>query len=332
MKKFVKEITEGEHVVEHFLVSSKEMHTTRAGSPYISLVLQDRTGTIDAKVWNQAQQLYSSFQRDDFVKVDALAESYRNVLQLNVKRIRKSEEGEVSLEDFLPRSDRPTQEMQEELRSLLDAVENPHLKQLLEAFLSDEQFMASFSEAPAARGVHHVYVGGLLEHTISVVKLCRYFADYYEGVDRDLLLTAAMFHDVGKAQELTVFPKFDYTDEGRLIGHTILGAKMVAERAGQLEEFPHQLLTLIEHAIISHHGLLEFGAVKRPKTMEALLLHYADDLDAKFNAFKRVISEDRDPESRWTTYDRILERYLFKGWLADASSEEPLLEGEPGLE
>lgn len=321
--KFVKEIAEGEHVVEHFLVSSKELRTTRTGNPYISLTLQDRTGSIDGKIWDRAQTFYPAFQRDDFVKVDALAECYQEELQLNVKRIRRSEEGEVSLEDFLPSSERPLEEMQEELRTLLDSVENSHLKRLLDAFLSDDEFMSKFSKAPAARGMHHVYLGGLLEHTLSVVKLCNYFAEYYKGVDRDLVLVAAMFHDAGKVQELSVFPRFDYTDEGRLIGHTLIGVRMVAEKAGQLEEFPPQLLTLIEHAIISHHGLPEMGAVKRPKTLEALILHYADDLDAKVNAFRKIISEDRDPDSNWTAYNRLLERYIFKGWPEEESREEP---------
>lgn len=321
--KFVKEITEGEHVVEHFLASSKELRTTRAGNPFISLTLQDRTGSIDGKIWDRAQTFYPAFQRDDFVKIDALAESYQDELQLNIKRIRRSEEGEVSLEDFLPSSERPLEEMQEELRTLLDSVENPHLKKLLDAFLLDEEFMSKFSKAPAARGMHHVYLGGLLEHTLSVVKLCHYFAEYYKGVDRDLALVAAMFHDAGKVQELSVFPRFDYTDEGRLIGHTLIGVRMVTEKAGQLEEFPPQLLTLIEHAIISHHGLPEMGAVKRPKTLEALILHYADDLDAKVNAFRKIISEDRDPDSNWTAYNRLLERYIFKGWPEEESREEP---------
>ncbi len=322
-EKFVNEIAEGEHVVDHFLVSSKELLTTRAGNPYISLTLQDKTGIIDGKIWDSVQQHSSAFRRDDFVKVDALAESYKEDLQLNIKRIRRSEEEELSPEDFLPGSQRSREEMREELCSLLDSVENPHLKKLLEAFLSDEEFMAAFCKAPAARGVHHVYLSGLLEHTLSVVKMCQYFADYYQDVDRDLLLTSAMFHDSGKVKELTVFPRFDYTDEGRLIGHTLLGVSMVAEKAGQLEEFPPRLLTLIEHAIISHHGVSEFGAVKRPKTFEALILHYADDLDAKVNAFKKIISEDGDPESQWTNYNRLLERYIFKGWLEGDSPESP---------
>jgi 3'-5' exoribonuclease len=320
-EKYVEEIREGESVVEHFLVSSRELLTTRNGNPYISLTLQDKTGSIDGKIWDRAQHNYSLFQRDDFVKVDALAESYRGVLQLNIKRIRKSEAEEVSLEDFLPGSERPAKEMQEELLTLLGSVENPHLKGLLDAFLSDQEFMSAFSEAPAARGVHHVYLGGLLEHTISVLKLCSFLADFYPEVDRDLLLTAAMFHDVGKVRELSVTPSIDYTDEGRLIGHTLLGVEIVAQRAGELQDFPPQLLTLIEHAVISHHGLLEFGAVKRPKTVEALLLHYADDIDAKVNAFRRIISEDRDPDSSWTSYNRLLDRYIFKGWPEGNSPE-----------
>lgn len=323
-KKFVIDITEGDHVVEHFLVSNKELLTTRTGNPYLSLTLQDRTGTIDGKVWDSVNEVSSAFQRDDYIKIDAMAESYRGVQQLNIKRIRPSEEGEITMEDFLPCAERPLEEMQEELLSLLDTVENPHLKNLLDAFLSDEEFMSSFSTAPAARGVHHVYLGGLLEHTISVVKLCACFADFYPGLDRDLLLTTALFHDMGKVKELTSSPSFNYTDEGRLIGHTMLGAKMVAQKVGELESFPEQLLTLIEHAIMSHHGLLEMGAVKRPKTLEALALHYADDLDAKINAFKKIMAEDRDADSRWTPYSKLLERYIFKGFPEEAlSGEEP---------
>ncbi len=318
---FANQINEGDHVLEHFLVTSRELLTTRTGNPYVSLTLQDKTGAIDGKIWDDVQQLYSTFQRDDFVKVDALAESYRKELQLNIKRIRRSEEEEIAVEDFLPACERPIEEMQEELRSLLESVVNSNLLNLLDAFLSDEEFMSTFSKAPAARGVHHVYLGGLLEHTLSVIGLCSHFADFYQGVDRDLLLTVAMFHDMGKVQELTIFPRFDYTDEGRLIGHTMLGVGMVKEKAGQLEEFPSELLTLIEHAIISHHGLLEMGAVKRPKTLEALILHYADDLDAKVNAFRKIIADDRHPESNWTTYNRLLERYIFKGWPAVDSTE-----------
>lgn len=326
---YVEDITEGGKITGFYLVRSKRLLLTQTGNSYLALNLQDKTGQIEGRVWERAEQLNGQFSQGDVVKVRATAETFRDVLQLRITQARRCGPQEVEPTAFLPASAHDPQRMLDELRGLLNTVQNPHLKQLADLFFYDEAFVDKFSRAPGAKGIHHVYLSGLLEHTLSVMKLCNLLASFYQGVDRDLLLTAAALHDIGKMEELTTFPRFDYTDEGRLIGHTVMAVEWVRERLARLPEFPPLLHSLLVHAIISHAGEPEYGAIQRPKTLEALILHHADDTDAKVNIFQQFIAQDTSDQS-WTAYHRVLERFIYKGPPPEGRADEALEESGEG--
>ncbi len=311
-KRFINELSEGDRVVSHFLVQSKQLLTTKSGKPYISLILQDKTGSVSAKLWDNAIEFYDKFKNNDIVKVDASVELYNKELQLVIRRLRPSEPGETELSDFLRQSTHNVDEMLLELRTYVEAIENPHLKALLDAFFNDSDFLAKFNASPAARSIHHVWVGGLLEHTLSTARICEYLTNHYEGVNADLLITMAILHDIGKVRELEVLPSINYTEEGNLIGHIVIGIKMISERIAQIPGFPPKLQMLVEHMMLSHHGHSDWGSPRPPMFLEAEILHRADDLDVKVDIIRRAISEDRDPESSWTAYQKALERILYK--------------------
>ncbi len=311
-KRYINELAEGERIVAHFLVQSKQLLTTKSGKPYISMILQDKTGSISAKLWDSAIEFYETFRNNDVIKVDANVELYNKELQLVVRRLRTSEPDEIDLSDFLRQSAHDAEEMLLELRSYIESVDNPHLKALLEGFFLDEDFAKKFAASPAARNIHHVCVGGLLEHTLSTARICEYLTTHYEGVDADLLITMAILHDIGKVKELEVMPSINYTEEGNLLGHITIGIQMVDEVIARIPGFPPKLRMLVEHMLLSHHGQTEWGSPRPPMFLEAEILHRADDLDVKVDVIKRALSEDRDPESSWTVYQRALERVLYK--------------------
>ncbi|UCD57317.1 MAG: HD domain-containing protein [Candidatus Hydrogenedentota bacterium] len=323
-KRYISELSEGERIVAHFLVQSKQLLTTKSGKPYISLILQDRTGSISAKLWDNASEFYDKFKSNDVIKVDASVELYNKELQLIIRRLRPSEPHEFELSDFLRHSSCNVEEMFLELRSYIESIDNPHLKALLEGFFTDEDLVDKFKAAPAARNIHHVCVGGLLEHTLSTVRICEYLTTHYEGLDADLLISMAILHDVGKVRELEVMPSINYTEEGNLLGHIIIGIQMVDEKIARIPDFPPRLRMLVEHMMLSHHGLSDWGSPRPPMFLEAEILHRADDLDVKVDIIRRALSEDRDPESSWTAYQRALERILYKKptYETDVSPEE----------
>ena len=308
---FVRGLQEGDRVLEHFLVRRREVLTTSAGAPYLALLLGDKTGAVDGKVWDDAEQYTSVFQEGDYIKVDAFVELYRGKLQLNIKRLRRSEREEVSPGDFLPVSDRPREDMLRELGEWVGSVADPHLGRLLRLFFDDEEFLERFAACPGAMTVHHAYIGGLLEHTLSVTRFCQYLAEQYAGTNRDLLVSMALLHDVGKTRELSWEPAFAYTDEGGLVGHIVLGLTMVKEGMKAVPDFPADLALVVEHMLISHQGELIYGAPKVPQTLEAAVLFYADNLDAKVQQVQAALAEVEGP-SGWTAYHRRLERYLYK--------------------
>ena len=275
-------------------------------------MLQDKTGTIDSKIWDLGSPGVGNFEAMDYVYVDADVTVFQNVNQLNVKRIRKADEGEYVPGDYLPVSSKDIGKMYEELVGFIRSVKNPYLNKLASSyFIEDRVFAKDFQFHSAAKSVHHGFVGGLLEHTLSVVKLCDYYAGYYPGINRDLLLTAAMFHDIGKTKELSVFPENDYTDDGQLLGHIIIGTEMVGERIRTIPGFPEKLATELKHCILAHHGELEYGSPKKPALLEALALNFADNTDAKMETMLEILHGAGDNQG-WLGYSRLMETNVRK--------------------
>ena len=313
-KIFVADLIEGEPVTSFFLAKQVQVRQRRSGEPYLSLVFGDRTGEVAAVMWEGVEQASQEINEGDIVKVQGLLGTYQRERQLTITRLRKAAPEEFAPEDYLPRSLQDPALLLARWRETVDSMGEPHLKQLLRDLLADEAFMAAFSAAPAAKSIHHAVLGGLLEHTLSVVGLCRLLADYYPVVNRDLLLAAAMLHDVGKVRELTWDRVFDYSDAGRLLGHITLGALLVEERIRAIPDFPQDVEQRLLHCILSHHGELEWGSPRRPKTLEALILHYAEDLDGKVNSFLSFAQSHPDPQHPgWTQYNKALDRYLYFG-------------------
>ena len=313
-KVFVKDLVEGETVTSFFLAKQVQVRQRRSGESFLTLVLADRTGEVPAVMWEGAEAAGRELAEGDILKVQGLLGTYQGERQLTVTRLRKAAPGEAALEDYLPRSPQDPGLLLARLRTAVEGIQEPCLQRLLQGLFADEAFLGAFTTAPAAKAIHHAVLGGLLEHTASVVGLCELLAGYYPALDRDLLLAAAILHDVGKVRELSWERTFDYTDAGRLLGHITLGTLLIEERIRAIPGFPEGLAERLLHCILSHHGELEWGSPKRPKTLEALVLHYAEDLDGKVNAFSHFVESHPDPQRPgWTQYNRSLDRYLFFG-------------------
>lgn len=308
--KYIKDLKDGDRISDIYLCKHRQSAMTKNGKPYESVVLQDKTGTIDAKVWEPNNPGIGEYDVLDYIEVFGEVTNFMGALQVNVKRIRLCQEGEYDPSEYLPVSSKDIGIMYEELLGLVASIENIYLKQLLESFfVKDEAFAKNFRNSSAAKTVHHGFIGGLLEHTLSVTKLCDYYCSAYPILKRDLLLTAAMCHDIGKTKEISPFPENDYTDEGQLLGHIVMGSQMIAERAAQIKGFPHDLLTQLQHCILAHHGKYEFGSPKIPALIEALALNYADDTDAKLETFKEIL-ENNSENKGWLGYNRLFESNL----------------------
>jgi 3'-5' exoribonuclease len=320
---WVKDITEDDTITGHYSVKGKRLGKTRNGKPFLSITLGDRTGEVEAKVWEKAEALSSVFKEGDILEVQGNAESYRGQVQIKLSNLTPLKE-EIDEHIFLESSARDISEMMTALRDVLKIVKNVHLRGLIDRFLADREFVLLFKTAPAAKNFHHDYIGGLLEHTLSVCQMATRVAVQYPHLDEELLLTAAFFHDIGKTRELNLKLNIDYTDEGRLIGHVVLAVTMVDEKLRHLKDFPRELAARLKHLILSHHGQLEFGSPKRPKFLEAFALNLIDDLDAKMNGLNRYMERDRR-EGAWTDFNRLFDRYLLKGEI-QAIEKEP--EGE----
>jgi 3'-5' exoribonuclease len=311
-KVFINQMKKGQTVESTFLVKDKSLTKTKAGNPYLSIKLADRTGELEGRIWDNALDFLPLFEKDDFIKVKGEVDEFQGMLQLRIGRLKKCAEDEIQLEDFLPTTFQDTGKMLAELKDLASRVSQPFLRQLLDSFFHDEGLMKKMKLAPAAKAVHHVFLGGLLEHTLSVAQLVLLVGPRYRGIDLDLLLTGAVLHDLGKISELSYSRTFDYTDSGRLLGHITLTVAMIDEKIKAIPGFPENLAMLLKHLILSHHGEYEFGSPKRPKTLEALLLHQLDDLDAKMNGFLAWIEKERDAPSRWTSYHKLFDRFIYK--------------------
>ena len=306
--KYIAQLTEGERINEIYLCRKKQSALTKAGKPYESLMLQDKTGTLDAKIWDPGSLGIDDFDELDYIAVTGDVTSFQGAYQLNIKRLRKAQQGEYLPEDYLPCSDKDVDLMYEELLGFIQSVRAPYLRQLLESFfVQEEGFAKNFKFHSAAKSVHHGFVGGLLEHTLGVTKNCDYFAQAYPMLDRDLLITAAIFHDIGKLSELSAFPRNDYTDEGQLLGHIMIGAQMVSDRIRTIAGFPETKARELLHCILSHHGELEFGSPKKPALMEVLALSFTDNVDAKLETMKEALSGAGPANLQWQGYNRMLE-------------------------
>ena len=315
---WVDTIQEEDRVSGCYLVKEKRVAKTRNGNAFLSMTLADRTGEIPAKVWEDAESISGLFHEGDIVQVEGKAGSYRDQLQITVSGLdlfKESPDPEI----FLEVSPEDPSEMIRSLRAILREVQDVHLKGLVDSFLSDREFMARFKKAPAAKTFHHGYIGGLLEHTLSVCRMAMHAADHYPQLNRDLLIASAFLHDIGKIRELRYDLLIDYTDEGRLVGHVVLGVAMVEEKLKAFREFPQELAVRLKHLILSHHGQYDFGSPKTPKFLEAFALHLIDDLDAKINGISRFMERDRH-EGTWTDFNRMFGRYFLKGELEPAQT------------
>ena len=308
---YVNELEPNKVITGSFLVHVKEIRQKRTSELYLSLILGDRTGELDAKMWDNVAEVVETFERDDFVKVKGLIQVYHNRPQMTIHKIRRMEDAEVEYGDYFPSSRRDPQEMWIELRGVVGGIGNPQLRALLEAMLDDEDIGRRYRMAPAAKQIHHAFLGGLIEHVLSLCALARITAAHYQ-VDLDLLLTGVVLHDIGKIYELNYERGFSYSSEGQLLGHINIATRMVADKLRALPDFPPTLRTLVEHMILSHHGHLEFGSPKLPQFPEALLLHYLDDMDSKMEAMRALIENDRQVEGCFTTYNTALERPALK--------------------
>ncbi len=318
---FVADLQANQAITAIFLVKSKEVKSKKTGESYLSLTLADKSGDLDAKMWDNVEEVEETFGRDDFVKVKGLVQVYRNKTQLTVHKLRRCQDDEVDFADYFPRTSKDVEAMFEELVGMADGLENPHLHDLLMAILLDDDFSTRFKQAPAAKSLHHAWLGGLLEHTLSLCKLCRLISQHYVELDFDLLLTGAVLHDIGKTQELSYARSFSYTNEGQLLGHMVLELELVNQKIAQIEEFPPELKMLIQHMIISHHGEYEFGSPKLPMFPEALVLHCLDNLDSKLEGMKMVLKSDPNIEGDWTGYNHMFGRPLFKRYPRNAKSD-----------
>lgn len=310
--RYVSDLQPDETVTSCFLVHTKDVRLKKSGDPYLSLVLSDRTGQLEAKMWDGIAEVVDTFERDDFVKAEGLVQMYRDRPQITIRRIRRLDDSDVDISQYLPHTERDIGEMWAELNAAVASLENPHLKQLLESFLADDEIAECFKIAPAAKTMHHAFVGGLLEHVTSLLRLARLTAGNYDFVDVDLVTAGVVLHDMGKIYELSYKRTFGYTDEGQLLGHMIIVLRMLDRKCAGFPDFPPRLKTLLEHLILSHHGHYEFGSPKLPMFPEALLLHYIDDLDSKLESMRASISGELLGEDCWTRYNPALERRLLK--------------------
>lgn len=320
---YIKDLKEKDHVTDSFLVTKKDTGVSKSGKPYLILRLRDSTGEVEARVWENAEALDRAFEQDNVVTVRGFAVSYQGRLQVNVSEVSRLPEEKYSLRDYLPASERDPEDMMAELERIVAGMKDVHIRSLLQALFGDPEIRSRFMIAPAAKAMHHPYLSGLLEHVISICGLVDKVAGHYgPGINRDLLTAGAILHDIGKIYELKYSRAFDYTDEGRLIGHITIGIEMIDRKLAGLPDFPKELAVLIKHMILSHHGQLEFGSPKRPKIPEALILTYLDDMDAKINAVRTVMEEEKGSDSNWTSYQRIFERAIYKGnrFIADEAS------------
>src|SRR4030088_1535746 len=301
---------ENKIVTASFVVVSKQIKPKKSGEPYLALTLGDRSGHLEAKMWDNVEEVLDAFEQDDFLKIKGLVNKYKNRFQLTIHKLRKLGESEIEFDDYLPKTTKNIDELWLTLSNFVASFQNPHLKSLLLAFMADPEIAAAYRNAPAAKTLHHAYIGGLLDHVVSLFRSCDLMCQNYPQVNRDLLLTGAFLHDIGKIHELTYNRSFSYTTRGQLLGHMIIELEMLQAKLARFPDFPQELKILIEHLIISHHGEYEFGSPKLPMFPEALMLHYLDNLDSKMESMRAHFEREAASEGPWTGYNSSLSRPL----------------------
>jgi 3'-5' exoribonuclease len=309
---FVTDLKPGDVVDDVFMLAEKNMAQKKDGSNYLNVILTDKTGSLKAVVWDNVDQIAPVMKSGDFVQVRGTVSEYRGSTQLVVKKMSECSVDAVNIEEFLPKTPRDIDNMFERLLKLTASLESHHLKSLFEAFWKDEAFVKQFKNAPAAKKMHHAYIGGLLEHTLSMASLADKIAGHYGGIDREMLIAGAVLHDIGKTRELEYLHKIDYSDEGRLLSHIVVGLEMIEKKLSEIENFPEDQKILLKHMIVSHHGSQEFGSPEPPKTIEAVLLHYIDEMDSKVKGIRDFIASE-DTHEVWTSFHRLLGRHFYIG-------------------
>ncbi len=317
--KYLSELSEGDRISDIYLCKKSATLMTKNGKEYMNLTLMDKTGVADAKIWDPNSDGIGDFDELDYVDINGDVTVFNGAIQVNIRRIRRASEGEYIPSDYLPMSPLDNDSMYTQLKNVIETVKNPYLNRLLKSFFTeDPAFIESFRQTSAAKTVHHSFVGGLMQHTLAVTRLCKFYTKAYPVLDHDLLISAALLHDIGKTREISHFPENDYTDDGQLLGHIYMGAEMIAIKAKDIEGFPDKLLTELQHLILAHHGSLEFGSPKTPELMEAMALHLADNTDAKMETFTEALSgKEKD---KWLGVNRPLGANIRKtsAWTEEA--------------
>jgi 3'-5' exoribonuclease len=333
-RRFIQQFTDGESVDDVFLVSDKQLRANKNGNPFLQIELRDRSGSITGRLWNANDNMFRMFDTGDVLRVKAKVQLYQGGLQMILSHINPVEIEKVDLAEFMPHTPFDIAKLQERLRTPLLKLSNPHLRALMQCFLMDDQFVRDLSRAPAGIKNHHAYIGGLLEHVVTLMDAAERILPLYPELDHDLLLAGVFLHDIGKVRELSYARTFSYTDEGQLVGHLIIGVEMLNEKVHEVEKlmgepFPFELLLRLKHMIVSHHGSYEFGSPKLPMTPEAIALTHLDNLDAKVHSFTRDIREDKNQTSAWTPFNASLQRKLYKGPVeASTATYAPTLEDD----
>ena len=312
--RYLADLNEGDSISDVYLCKYKAQAETRNGKPYFNVILQDKSGTMDAKVWEPNSDGIADFDTMDYIYVFGDVNRYQGALQASHRRIKVAHDGEFIPSDYLPMSPISIDTMCSDLKAVISTVKNPFLNKLLNGFfMEDTAFMEKFKVNSAAKSIHHSFVGGLLQHTLAVTRLCKYYTKAYTALNHDLLITAALLHDIGKVREIAPFPQNDYTDDGQLLGHIVMGSEMIAEKAGEIPDFPPALLSELQHCILAHHGEYEYGSPKKPALMEAAALNFADNTDAKMETFSEILAHlDTEKRSQWMGYNRLFDSNIRK--------------------
>jgi 3'-5' exoribonuclease len=329
-RRYVEQLRDGDPIDDVFLATDKQLRVNRKGNQYVQLTLRDRSGGISARQWNVGDQVFRSFGDGDFVRAEGKVQLFEGSLQVILSYLERVEEEKVEVADFLPHTEHDVPKLLEKLRGYLLRLGNPHLRALAECFLMDDEFVRGLSACPAGVKLHHAYVGGLLEHTVTMMDIADRLVPFYPGVDRDQLLMGAFLHDAGKLRELTYGRAFGYSDEGQLVGHIAIGLEMLTEKAAKVPELigepvPRELMVRLKHLVLSHHGTLEHGSPRVPMTPEAMLLHAIDLMDTRMHMVIRDIKEDRNNTTAWTPYNPTLQRRFYKGG-ANGELYSPVME------